>query len=80
MKYKEEDLTEWFDGSKFVPCHVGEYQASVSKWPDILRWWNGEHWSEPYNRTNTNSEKNFFRKNKEIENANIHFRGLKVKP
>ncbi len=23
-------LTEWFDGSKFVPCHVGVYETAAS--------------------------------------------------
>ena len=41
-------LTQWFDGSKFVPAHVGVYQRDYSKFQDgsFLGYckWDGENW------------------------------------
>ena len=43
--------TEWFDGAKFVPAHVGEYETD--EWSDFWqcypkRHWDGKLWSYAY--------------------------------
>lgn len=43
--------TDWFDGAKFVPYHVGEYETD--EWSDFWqcypkRYWNGKVWSCGY--------------------------------
>jgi len=38
----EDQLTEWFDGSKFVPGHVGVYEVDDVSEP--YKSWNGIFW------------------------------------
>ena len=50
---KNPKLTEWFDGSKFVPAHVGVYEIKLTKrfngWVSgngtFYSHWNGYCWS-----------------------------------
>lgn len=37
-------LTEWFDGSKFIPCHVGVYEVNTGDGVESYQYWNGEFW------------------------------------
>ena len=78
---KKPKLTKWFDGSKFVPYHVGEYNARIYKADGVLRWWNGESWSQWYLETDSIENKNYWRKSNAwcIENE-IFWRGLAQKP
>ena len=39
-------LSQWFDGGKFVPAHVGVYECRDG----LYRFWNGEFWGA-YGRT-----------------------------
>lgn len=41
---KKPRLTKWFDGSKFVPYHVGEYNSSFEYEDWRRRWWDGKFW------------------------------------
>lgn len=76
---KKPKLTKWFDGSKFVPFHVGEYNASMFFDSDLLRWWDGESWSVAYYKTEPECKKCEFRIMKS-QSIHINFRGLAVKP
>lgn len=77
---KKPKLTKWFDGSKFVPFHVGEYKAGINKFPDVLRWWDGERWSAPYNKLEAESDKKIARRRKASSGVAIHFCGLAQNP
>lgn len=44
MKTKKPKLTKWFDGSKFVPHHVGWYNSSFEREEWRMRWWDGRYW------------------------------------
>jgi len=37
-------LTEWFDGSKFIPLHVGVYEVKAPDGKETYQNWNGEFW------------------------------------
>jgi len=81
---KKQKLTPWIDGGKFVPFHVGEYNASFVRNKDTLRWWNGCEWSSSYRE----KDDEYFKKERRsktvdksiIRILDIDFRGLAVKP
>lgn len=77
---KKPKLTKWFDGSKFVPYHVGEYNASPHAFGFIFRWWDGARWSYPYFQDSSEDAKKNSRSLKENPILPIHFRGLAQKP
>ena len=70
-------MTKWFDGSKFVPAHVGEYNASFFNNKNMRRWWDGKIWSSPYFYPIDDSGLKKIRMIK--TRSNINFRGLKDK-
>jgi len=45
MMAKQPKLTKWFDGSKFVPYHIGWYISCMSKATDTMRFWDGAKWN-----------------------------------
>lgn len=69
-------LTPWFDGSKFVPYHVGEYNASFFKIEETYRWWDGFNWSIPYNGSDSfareYSKKKYQQCRKVLSGAALH--------
>lgn len=73
---KKPKLTKWFDGSKFVPDHVGEYIASHHKFTNIRRWWDGARWSFPYLENQPVGDIELAKSFKEHTNMPIHFIGL----
>lgn len=44
---------KWNRGS---PPAVGWYPASTTRSPNLLRWWNGRHWSWAANHCSTKAE------------------------
>ncbi len=77
----EPELTDWFDGSKFVPFHIGEYSANTLNSPLIKRWWNGKWWSHPYIDCGSKNKKRLAKMKKEVyKNAVINFQGLANNP
>lgn len=81
MIYKDDELTDWSQLGE-VPQHVGEYNVSMYKIENLLRWWNGLYWSVPY-LSNMPLEDILARRNnpaKDRKQSDIYFRGLKVKP
>lgn len=77
---KKPKLTQWFDGSKFVPYHVGEYNAGIMRFPDVFRWWDGKCWSDPYRKDDSIKSKNIAIQQKLVTKSPIHFRGLAQNP
>ena len=82
MSAKKPKLTKWFDGSKFVPFHVGEYNASPIGSNEIFRWWNGSNWSLGYYQTESDIRKKAYMETPAIlfgDDA-IFWRGLAQNP
>lgn len=78
MSTEKPKLTPWFTpGMK--PARVGEYNASMTKARDILRWWNGRAWSQPYTEGDTEAIKARKRKTASF-NQGHHWRGLAANP
>ena len=72
-------LTEWFDGSKFVPCNVGVYETAASINPICsiyFQYWNGEFWGVVRNSINSAIKD----KNKKSFCQKSPWRGLAEKP
>ncbi len=78
MKNSTPQMTRWFP-PKTKPIHVGEYNASAGKDPTALRWWDGEHWSMAYWRSDTARSQALRRKQHAISTI-ISWRGLADKP
>jgi len=71
------ELTKWFDGSKFVPEHVGVYETSVEGRFKCFQKWNGFFWcTYDFSVDKADSDKN---KN-ESYYQNNNWRGLANKP
>jgi hypothetical protein len=80
------DLTEWFNGDKDIPYHVGEYIASYHMADCVYRWWDGTQWSRSYTRDNPEKYKAMQRatkilglKSHDIPNT-MYWRGKKHAP
>ena len=68
-------LTEWFDGSKFVPAHVGVYQRMILKNYAAYSKWDGENWLiHDFNIYVADQEK------LKSNNKNLNWRGLAEQP
>jgi len=68
-------LTKWFDGSKFVPAHVGVYKTNIFNYSKTYQYWDGLRW-HCYNR---------YIRHPQMANIpsgyqNMNWRGLAVKP
>lgn len=69
-------FTRWFKPSE-KPVRVGEYNASMVKDKDILRWWDGSSWSLAYLRTDYRKTVDICRKSKmHGSNFTIYWRGF----
>jgi hypothetical protein len=81
MNYAPGQLTDWVLTDDCPPAHVGEYYASVIKAKDLIRWWNGQYWSEPYtDKFSEESKKRLRRKRAITPEYTIYYRGLRAKP
>lgn len=70
--------TEWFDGSKFVPAHVGVYETKAV-WVSggTYQYWNGKFWCAYTGNIGEAPEKhNAYKSAKQ----NSDWRGLAEKP
>ena len=77
------EMTDWFDGSKFVPYHVGEYNVigrSGFYTNELFRYWNGRHWSQAYLMDSRDEIKRLCRSAREYGIGTIYWRGLKHEP
>lgn len=63
--------TDWFDGSKFVPAHVGLYERKWLSSAYSLSYWNGEKWYSVVIRCDRGIP------NYTVELDNLDWRGLK---
>ncbi|MES2048825.1 MAG: hypothetical protein V4447_10520 [Pseudomonadota bacterium] len=70
-------VTEWFDGKKFTPAHIGIYEVEIiynqGKW---YKFWNGKFFGF-YMST---PEMAFYVKHKISQNQNSNWRGLTEDP
>jgi hypothetical protein len=81
VKYTPAQMTDWVQTAEQPPVHHGEYNASVLKSSVLVRWWNGEYWSEPYMDTFSEESKQRLRRKRSMNDPrNIYYRGLRVKP
>lgn len=73
-------LTEWLDGSKFVPAHVGVYERDINpKWLDfvtVYSYWDGKRFSI----WSTAIELAYMRRHERSRFQKASWRGLAVKP
>lgn len=73
-------MTAWFPpGTKPLRSRVGEYNASMGKARDVLRWWNGVAWSQPYTE-GTPADEKARKRAKPSFNQGHHWRGLAADP
>ena len=73
------ELSQWHSPSE-KPVHVGEYNASSSKYANFKRWWNGKEWSRPYTDGDSEGYKARVRCTLSLFQHIIYWRGLRVKP
>ena len=69
-------LTKWFDGSKFVPAHVGVYERVTLGKRKYYSYWNGLYWGFCFDEI---THAMFFKDSKSVAQC-IKWRGLAVKP
>lgn len=71
-------LTRWFP-RHIKPAYVGEYNASICRDTDIMRWWNGSNWSNAYLANTSDEIKKHMRSQKSVV-SRLEWRGLANKP
>lgn len=64
--------TDWFDGSKFVPAHVGVYRCRGG----YFKYWNGDFWCARANKEIIAEKFSVYKSNEQ----NIDWRGLAEEP
>lgn len=67
--------TKWFNGSKFVPAHVGVYEVYSKSLGTCYQYWSGRFWSWYCDSV----QSAYLHRNGKSYNQNLSWRGMKDK-